>query len=249
MATVNLNGTTLTVSANVLSSDTSQFLTNDENTTIEEIVLEDSVITIGENTFKNFKNLKIITNGNYVESIGKYAFRDCTLLGNISFPLVTDIHWGGFYNCTSLENISFPLTTKIEIDSFKYCNSLINISFPLVANIGGWSFADCTSLENISFPSATEIGKRTFRNCNSLIHILFPLVTNVGDEAFKDCINLELVDLPSATNIGVDTFVNTKITNGNSGLIRGKNDDLLYSVKDVKVNIQGIINIITTFLD
>ena len=109
---------------------------------------------------------------NSVTSIGDSAFRNCTSLTTISIPdSVTSIGYSAFASCDSLTSITIPdSVTSIGEYAFEYCDSLTSITIPdSVTSIGSYAFSDCTSLTTISIPdSVTSIGSRPFYDCDSL---------------------------------------------------------------------------------
>lgn len=88
--------------------------------TIKEVIIPDSVKTIGESSFSGCTSLQKVTIGKGVETIEKEAFFDCESLTEINFPegLIT-IGETAFGLCKSLSSIEFPSSlTKIEPNSF-----------------------------------------------------------------------------------------------------------------------------------
>ena len=126
---------------------------------------------------------------NSVESIGDYAFEDCSGLTSITIPAsVTSIGGGAFSGCISLTSITIPES---------------------VTSIGGGAFSNCISLTSITIPnSVTSIGKYAFYRCSSLTSITIPeSVTSIGGGAFSNCSSLTSVTIPnSVTSIGIAAF-------------------------------------------
>lgn len=58
-------------------------------TSLESVIIPDSVIAIGGGAFRNCKSLKRITIPDNVTEIGMYAFSDCTSLVNVAFANTT----------------------------------------------------------------------------------------------------------------------------------------------------------------
>ena len=114
---------------------------------------------------------------NSVTSIGNYAFYGCTSLASITIPdSVTSIKDNAFYGCASLASITIPdSVTSIGDSAFCICISLASITIPdSVTSIEDSAFYDCVSLASITIPdSVTSIGNYAFRGCTSLVSITF----------------------------------------------------------------------------
>ena len=149
---------------------------------------------------------------NSVISIGDRAFSCCSSLSSIVFPdSVTDIGNDAFLRCSSLSNIVISdSVTSIGNGAFLGCSSLSNIVIPdSVTSIGNDAFSDCSSLSSIVIPdSVTDIGNDAFSHCSSLSNIVVPnSVISIGDRAFWDCSFLSnIVISDSVTNIGNGAF-------------------------------------------
>ena len=127
-----------------------------------------------------------------VSSIGEWAFSDCSSLFNIVIPKsVTSIGDCAFIGCSSLSSIVIPNSvTSIGDSAFSNCSSLSSIVIPeSVTSIGDRAFSDCISQSKIVIPSSvTSIGNSAFSGCSSLSNIVIPnSVTSIGSEAFAGC--------------------------------------------------------------
>ncbi len=81
-------------------------------TNLSEIILPNSLATIGEKAFLGCENLKMVTIQNGVTEIAMFAFQNCKKLLSITIPAsVNNIIKYAFYNCTSLNSVTFANTS------------------------------------------------------------------------------------------------------------------------------------------
>ena len=185
---------------------------------LTSITIPNSVTTIGNSAFNGCSKLTSITIPNSVTTIGDYAFYGCNGLTSITIPnRVTTIGKSAFYNCSSLTSITIPNSvTTIGKSAFNGCSGLTSITIPnSVTTIGESVFNGCSRLISITIPnSVTTIGSSAFNGCSRLISITIPnSVTTIGWYAFEGCSGLTNITIPnSVTTIGWYVF------NGCSGL-------------------------------
>ncbi len=104
---------------------------------IEEVIIEDGVTNIADNTFEGCRKLTSIEIPTSVTSIGRYTFTGCERLNSITIPnSVTSIGDYAFEECIKLSSITIP-------------NS--------VAEIGEWVFRGIESLKKITNLSQVDI--------------------------------------------------------------------------------------------
>ena len=159
----------LTISGTGDMADYSTYSPFDDNNSVESVIIENGVTSIGGGVFEYCTSLISVTIPNSVTSIGDSAFFGCTSLTSVTIPnSVTSIGDSAFYNCTSLTSVTIPNT---------------------VTSIGDSAFYNCTSLTGVTIPdSVTSIGRSAFSTCKSLISVTIPnSVTSIGDYAFYVC--------------------------------------------------------------
>ncbi|MEE1153511.1 MAG: leucine-rich repeat domain-containing protein, partial [Prevotella sp.] len=96
---------------------------------IKDLVIPNSVTSIGDYAFRDCDGLTSVTIGNSVESIGDYAFRDCDSLTSITIPnSVTSIGERAFQSCSVLTSVTIGNSVKsIGESAFRYCSKLKNV--------------------------------------------------------------------------------------------------------------------------
>ena len=179
-----------------------------------QISIPDSIISIGNNCFKDCTNIFGLYIPDSVFSIGNNAFQGCTGLKQITLSVeLTSIGANSFNNCTALKSVVIPTsTTSISAELFKNCSSLTNITmFGTIELIGDGAFYGCVGLTTVTIPvSVINIGNDAFNGCNGLTVLDIPnTVTAIGSQAFKNCSALTTAYFGTSTtfpSIGSDAF-------------------------------------------
>ncbi len=179
---------------------------------ITELVIPNSVTTIGTFAFRGCSSLTSATIPNNVTEIGDGIFSDCTALASVSLPEnLTKISVGMFYGCKNLASIIIPEgVISIGRNAFYGCSSLTSLTIPEgVTSIEDLTFFGCSSLTSLTIPEGvTSIGSSAFRDCSSLTFLTIPEgVTIISGAAFKGCSSLTSLTIPEGvTSIGLEAF-------------------------------------------
>ena len=177
---------------------------SDEDTEITNLIIPNSVTSIGNYAFFGCSSLISITIGNSVTSIGTSAFYKCSGLKKV---IVKDIAaWCGIKFDDYDSNPIYYAEHIYSDEDTEITNLIIPNS---VTSIGNWAFEGCSGLTSVTIPnSVTSIGERAFDGCSGLASVTIPnSVTSIGGHAFSSCSKLTSVTIPnSVTSIGDFAF-------------------------------------------
>ena len=188
-----------------------------EFASLKNLVIGNSVTSIGSSAFSGCTGLTEVTIPNSVTDIGDGAFSGCTGLTEVTIPnSVTSIGYLAFSSCTGLQKVIWNtcnaqcLQDKFIWSPFKNCDRLTDFIFgEEVEHIPDYLCWQLTSLKNLVIGNAvTAIGERAFDSCSGLTEVSIPnSVTTIGMWAFTSCTGLTEVTIPnSVTSIGSSAF-------------------------------------------
>ena len=126
---------------------------------LTRVVLPDGLLSIPESLLNNCTNLKEVVIPESVTTIGNHAFFGCAFLEKINLPAgLTEISQSLLGGCTALSEITIPDgVTAIGDSAFQKCASLTEIVLPQgLRRIDGEAFFGCTGLSYIDIPDGLE---------------------------------------------------------------------------------------------
>ena len=170
---------------------------------LSEIILPDTLTTIGSEAFVN-TSLREIRIPKNVTKIGEGAF-----IGNDPQSIVVDEGNTAYH---SNENCLIETASKKLILG---CGNSIIPDDGSVTSIGDGAFYDCDSLTGITIPEGvTSIGDGAFYWCDSLESVTLPdSLTSIGEYAFGESA-VKNINIPNGVkSIGDAAFNSTLITN------------------------------------
>lgn len=136
------------------------------NNQVNEIVLPNSIIYVGDWAFFGCANITSITLPDSLEEIGYGAFSDCTSLKSVKLSAkLVKINDFAFRNCTALESVTIPASVKeIGDAAFFMCEALTEVAIPATVEVvGDAAFMNCTKLTKATFADGVKtIGARVF---------------------------------------------------------------------------------------
>jgi hypothetical protein len=156
-----------------------------------------------------YEQIRSVTIGNGVTSVGSYAFMNCNNLTKVTLGnSVKVIERCGFYQ-TPLKTVTIPNSVeKISDWAFYECASLKTVSLGAVKEIGYLAFCG-TAIETLVIPDSVHtLGKGAFGSCNQLRSITIGAsVTVIPPTAFDFSFALEEVYIPAnVKEIGAYAF-------------------------------------------
>ena len=196
---------------------------------VKDLVIPNSVTSIGEEAFYKCSGLTSVTIPNSVTSIGNDAFRDCSSLRKVlNFSNLNIIKgsssygYVGYYayvvanNAELIDNYVFaPNGNTYAL--YGYMGTDTNLQLPEKYKgenyiIGDYAFYDCSGLTSVTIPnSATSIGDYAFYRCSDLTSVTIGnSVTSIGDYAFNGCNLNNLIIGTGVLSIGSNQSKPTK---------------------------------------
>lgn len=167
-----------------------------KNKSVEQVILPDSVLSIGNMAFMYCSNLKDVDVSVNLNSIGDYAFVGCTSLSEIDLNSNISSLSVSMFDESGITTFKIPYNVKeIKKNAFRNCNSLTSIRIPdYVTTINDNVFRNCKNLESVEIGSGiSTIPATLFMNCEKLNAVLIPeSVTSIDVTAFTNCPNVTI---------------------------------------------------------
>ena len=167
-----------------------------------EVILPDTITTIGINAFQ-YCSLSKITLSNNLTEMGDYAFYYCDNLVSVDIPAsLKQIPFHAFYRCIALSSVTLHEGLEvIGASAFGVCRSLSSVSFPTtVTEIGGGAFANSGLTSAVIPGNVVTLGAGAFSYCENLTYVkIAPGLKYLGGGAFGGCkllTEMQQIELP-----------------------------------------------------
>ena len=190
-----------------------------KSTNVENLILPNTLITIGEEMFYQSKLKTVVIPAN-ATTIGNSAFEQCASLISIDIPAnVETIGTAVFWGCSSLTTVTFEKGSQLKTigggssyyGAFSYCTALTSIEIPAsVETIEAAAFKGCSSLATVTFENGSQLKTigggssyyGAFSYCTALTSIEIPAsVETIEAAAFKGCSSLATVTFENGSQL------------------------------------------------
>ena len=200
-------------------------LFSDENTEITDLVIPNSVTSIGTGAFFGCGGITSVTIPNSVTSIDYAAFHGCGGLTSVTIPnSVTYIGGYAFNWCSGLTSVTIPNSvTSIGRMAFGSCSGLTSVH---ITDLAAWCkiafegyesnplycahhlFLNGEEIKDLVIPnSVTSIKNYAFESCSGLTSVtISSSVTNIGKRAFANCSGLTSVISKMENPCSIDEY-------------------------------------------
>lgn len=192
-------GITFTVDADGVLTGAEGLTESGMTVEIPSVVNGIAVREIGQDVFKDNKNIAVLIIPYTVERLGYRVCSGCTALREVrlssSLRVISDEAFDG---CSSLQKVNFPATLKeIRSDAFNG-TALTEFTAPdSLTDIWGYAFKDCTALKSVELNNVRNLGSGAFMNCTALESVsLSDNMEKLNDHIFDGCASLARIDMP-----------------------------------------------------
>ena len=192
-------GITFTVDADGVLTGAEGLTESGMTVEIPSVVNGITVREIGQDVFKDNKNIAVLIIPATVERLGYRVCSGCTALREVrlssSLRVISDEAFDG---CSSLQKVNFPATLKeIRSDAFSG-TALTEFTAPdSLTDIWGYAFKDCTALKSVELNNVRNLGSGAFMNCTALESVsLSDNMEKLNDHIFDGCASLARIDMP-----------------------------------------------------
>ena len=192
-------GITFTVDADGVLTGAEGLTESGMTVEIPSVVNGIAVREIGQDVFKDNKNIAVLIIPDTVERLGYRVCSGCTALREVrlssSLRVISDEAFDG---CSSLQKVNFPSTLKeIRSDAFSG-TALTEFTAPdSLTDIWGYAFKDCTALKSVELNNVRNLGGGAFMNCTVLESVsLSDNMEKLNDHIFDGCASLARIDMP-----------------------------------------------------
>lgn len=219
------------------------------NTRIKTIdmsnITTNDLTELGDKLFEGDTNLEKVILPKSVTEIGNETFKDCKNLKSFDFSKINTIGDSAFANCTSIENISLNSNSPLRSigrNTFNGCTKLTELDFrnTNLNNIGSGAFKDCSYLRKIYFPDVEVTMTKDSFSLGSVDYIYIASRNDKykNESGFRDYVD-KLVNSDDILSGPVVIKQGTNTTKGNN-IQSITNTSTLYIASGVDVDLDSV---------
>lgn len=188
------------------------------NVRVLEFPKDKTINQIGNEAFKDVKDVEVIIIPRHVTTIGERAFEGCENLKAICFvqldaqeipdSSLTLISKNAFDGCTGLKIVDLTNCKLFTVDrnAFAGCTALEKVEkMTAIGTVYDRAFAGCTSLGSADISNLHVAGTSVFDGCTSLSEITTAYYSAIGTYMFRGCTSLRRVEIKCPV-IGAGAF-------------------------------------------
>ena len=175
---------------------------------LTEVVIPSGLTEVSEFAFAGCSKLKLVTLNSNITKIGERAFMGCENLKEINLENIETIGGYAFAGCEKLESVNLAKVKTIEEAAFVKCYSLDELGeMNELEKVGQFAF-QLVSVKKIIAPKLSIIEDGAFQMNSELVEFTFSKnLSKIGQLVFEECPNLAkysyYVDDKETTDDGV----------------------------------------------
>ncbi|MEP5338213.1 MAG: leucine-rich repeat domain-containing protein [Algibacter sp.] len=164
-----------------------------DNTTIINVTLPSTVLTIGTNAFSSCTSLITINLDNII-TYGSNSFSSCATLALAPLNFTNAVSVGSycFINCSSITSVIIPGTVTLEVGALRG-TGITSFTIPSEWTVlPDQMIRDCKSISSINIPSTiTTMGVASFRGCTGItdIQVNWNVSADIADATVNNLFN------------------------------------------------------------
>lgn len=150
-----------------------------------------------------------------VKNVGCEVAKENKALNSLELPNAETIGQYAFCNCTNINSINLPSVKTVGIYAFAFYSNKTcdDVYLPACESLGNYALQN-RLFKKLTIKDGCYIGKYAYSNTGSLNRPIQQIIGKpsfVGDYAFNQCNSLTDVDLSACTFIGTSAFYSTPL--------------------------------------
>ena len=170
-----------------------EYTGNEEEIEIPPEIDGYKVTDIGYQAF-SYKEMKILSVPDGIQSIGKRAFEYCVISDDLLLPDNITVMDDAFSYARMPAVVTIPAGAAVESCAFSYCKEMKQLFIEAGAEIGGRAFGYSDDLEQVVCAEGSRLKDDSFEYCDALKEAVICGTVDLEKEAFSYCDNAVLLE-------------------------------------------------------